>query len=308
MAVKTFQFLVSLFLLLVILINFVQPEPTGHPFKSIQNLVGSQKGQSVSRLHLVKQYLKKFGYLNYDLSSNKVPNQANNDVFDDLLESAIRTYQQKFHLEVTGKLDNHTVNQMTKPRCGVPDIFSDTKHYNSSNSSDGVATADYSFFPGAPKWSKKILKYKIGATVQVAGSENFKSVCIQSFQKWAEVTDFLFKEVTSSADADIEIAFKRLDHGDNHPFDGPRGIYAHGFRPPIGILHFDADETWSSNPGPLELDLESVAVHEIGHLLGLGHSEDHPESIMYPYFDYGKKKRNLQEDDIEGIQDLYGLD
>jgi len=223
------------------------------------------------------------------------------------LESAIRTYQQNFHLEVTGRLDKRTVNQMMKPRCGVADIFNSTKHHNSSKSSDGVANADYSFFPGAPRWSSKHLKYTFGATVQVAGAESIRSVCKQSFQKWAQVTDFTFEEVPNSADADIKIAFYQLDHGDDEPFDGPGGIFAHGFRPTIGMLHFDADETWSSNPGSLELDLESVAVHEIGHLPELGHSGDHPDAIMYPYFDYGKTKRSLQEDDIEGIRDLYGL-
>jgi len=81
MAEKTFKFLVSLFLLLIILIKFVQSEPTGHhPFKSILNLVESQKGQSVSKLHLVKQYLKKFGYLDYDLSSNKNLNQVDDEM------------------------------------------------------------------------------------------------------------------------------------------------------------------------------------------------------------------------------------
>jgi len=61
------------------------------------------------------------------------------------------------------------------------------------------------------------------------------------------------------------------------------------------MQHFDADETWSSNPGPVELDLQSDAVHEIGNLLRLGRSEDHPGAIMYPYFEYAIQKRNLQD-------------
>ena len=56
-----------------------------------------------------------------------------------------------------------------------------------------------------------------------------------------------------------------------------------------------------------ELDLESVAVHEIGHLLGLHHEENVQEAIMYPYFEYGIIKRDLHEDDIRGIRALYGL-
>lgn len=57
------------------------------------------------------------------------------------------------------------------------------------------------------------------------------------------------------------------------------------------MQHFDAHETWSSNPGPVELDLQSDAVHEIGNLLRLGRSEDHPGAIMYPYFEHAIKKK-----------------
>jgi hypothetical protein len=57
------------------------------------------------------------------------------------------------------------------------------------------------------------------------------------------------------------------------------------------MQHFDADGTWSSNPGPVELDLQSDAVHEIGNLLRLGRSEDHPGAIMHPYFELGVCKK-----------------
>lgn len=53
------------------------------------------------------------------------------------------------------------------------------------------------------------------------------------------------------------------------------------------------------------MDLESVVVHEIGHLLGLGHSSVE-EAVMFPTISSRKKKVVLARDDIEGIQFLYG--
>jgi predicted Zn-dependent protease len=69
-------------------------------------------------------------------------------------------------------------------------------------------------------------------------------------------------------------------------------------------LHYDADEKWSTNPSTDEVDLESVAVHEIGHLLGLDHSMDQ-NSIMFAEIPPGTIKRELGQDDIAGIRALY---
>ncbi len=49
--------------------------------------------------------------------------------------------------------------------------------------------------------------------------------------------------------------------------------------------------------------LYNVSLHEIGHLLGLAHSQDQ-NAIMYAY--YGEDRNDLRADDIAGIQYLYG--
>ena len=70
-------------------------------------------------------------------------------------------------------------------------------------------------------------------------------------------------------------------------FDGPGGILAHTFAPPpispeplAGDSHFDDAETWRIGS---DFDVFSIALHELGHSLGLAHSDD-PNAVMYPYY------------------------
>ena len=53
-----------------------------------------------------------------------------------------------------------------------------------------------------------------------------------------------------------------------------------------------------------ESDVESVLLHELGHALGLGHSQ-YPDVVMGTTCTSGCIQRNLAWDDEEGIQDLY---
>ncbi|KAL5569723.1 hypothetical protein UlMin_026298 [Ulmus minor] len=295
------------FLLIIILsLDTIQSEPTKHKaFEFLEPLKGCQKGQNVSGLHEVKQYLEKFGY--FQISNP----HGNDDEFDEVLESAIKTYQQNYNLEVTGSLDSGTVKQMMMPRCGIPDFINGTStsrhqshHHHNRKLIHRVSL--YSFFEGAPRWTKRHLTYRFRSSVP-APTRNIRSICARAFQKWSQASRFTFQEVSETSQSDIVIGFHRGDHGDGYPFDGPLGVLAHAFAPSDGRFHFDAEENWSENPRQNQFDLESVAVHEIGHVLGLGHEPSIPDAIMYPGIGSGMTKRNLHADDIQGIRALYGL-
>lgn len=65
-----------------------------------------------------------------------------------------------------------------------------------------------------------------------------------------------------------------------------------------GDVHFDEDDDWKNYNALL-----GVAVHELGHVMGLGHSTD-DTSIMYPV--YRADVIELGQDDINGIKEVYG--
>ena len=88
------------------------------------------------------------------------------------------------------------------------------------------------------------------------------------------------------------------------PFDGVGQDLAHAFSPPVGTVHFDDDETFTDGT-PNGINLFSVALHEIGNLLGLRHSSHSPAIMHHTYKGYDPNMK-LTIDDKNGIDYIYG--
>ncbi|KAL4643577.1 hypothetical protein ACB092_02G102600 [Castanea dentata] len=211
------------------------------PSPFLKHLQGCHKGEKVKGNLNLKAYLENFGYLSYN-NHSKNHSYTNDDDFDELLETAIKTYILNYHLNATGTLDAKLVSTMMMPHCGVADI---------TNGNPKWPSLTYGFLPSTPTEAM--------------------SPVTKVFETWAANTHFRFSRAQDYTNADIKLA------------------------PTDGRFHYDADEQWSLGASPGAFDLETIALQEIGHLLGLDLSS------------LKGVTQGLHRDDIDGIIVLYNF-
>ena len=133
---------------------------------------------------------------------------------------------------------------------------------------------------------------------------------------WESVCGVTFREVADSANADVRIGwqpYRNSPADDKYETDREGGYLGKAWTwwenstITKTSIAFDPEEPWNTRNGPLLYD---TALHEIGHVLGIGHSNVSGVVMSgLPFTQYADPNPNgrdsLQPDDIAGALALW---
>lgn len=253
-------------------------------------------------------YLRFFEYLTHDEKTSLKESVSKHDSIDNdrRFKRALENLQKNGNIPITGKVDKATVTLMKTPRCGVSDknLLNVKRHKRYTLMSS--------------KWSKTDLTWSYNPKENdpfVKESANIRRIIGEALKVWEQDTIMTFKEIpyNSAQEADILVSFEAPKHYDVDPYPFGPSTLAHAFQPGNGVAgdaHFnrevkwDFDVSYDSKPREGKVSFFAVALHELGHSLGLGHTRD-TDAVMYEF--YSRSTATLAEDDIRGMQHIYGV-
>lgn len=170
------------------------------------------------------------------------------------------------------------------------------------------------------KWEKDELTYSfIRDSADIPSFAEERKALNLAMTTWDIEIPINLKWVPRNQDPDITIEFKTKDE---EPYFKERPstlafAYFPGQGAVSGIIVFNEEYRWSLdgknvkvvNPDNSEsmvktYNIITVLIHEIGHSLGLRHSESSTDDVMNPYY---AGMLDLSEEDIYRIRKIYGI-
>jgi hypothetical protein len=147
---------------------------------------------------------------------------------------------------------------------------------------------------------------------------------LRAFQSWAAVANLNFSVVTDDGEplgtpgalqgdprfGDIRIAASPLSPSDGSDPSSELVATSVPFNPTAGTwsgdLLFNPNFTFGigNQGGPNSYDIYSIAVHEVGHILGFDSTLTDTSSVMFAY--YNGSRTGLSASDVAAVQQLYG--
>jgi matrix metalloproteinase-14 (membrane-inserted) len=220
----------------------------------------------------VLQFLKSFGYLPADATA--------------VTTESIVAAQVAYGLTPTGVVDEMTTRLWQRtPRCGFTDAQA----------------------VGFNKWGLKTVSWFVAASPVGLGltKADYLSCVKQAFDSWSAVCGLKFEQ-SDEANANIVLSTGR---GRRAGFDGPSGTLAYAYLPQGENfrgrleLYMDLDEAWTLDEERNGILTVNVLAHEIGHTLGLDHSNTRSQ-LMNPT--YNARIAKPQAEDAKRVVDRYG--
>jgi hypothetical protein len=249
------------------------------------------------------------------------------------LDSALRELQARHGAPATGRLNHETCRLLNVRRCAHPERTIAAERDEARFARSAFEPPTLAFAPGGAepqmvvdlpppehpfepvhgRWSQRTLAFAfVGGAPGWLGAAAWDHLRA-AFATWSATGEVALVESGDPAAAEIRVLWTpgpSADPTSLDPFYGPGGTVAVGYYPQpyyqdgglAGDLHLELDEHWALAGGGGWIDLQTVALHEIGHCLGIGHCYAF-ESAMYPT--YKDEQRWLHELDVAELQRKY---